>query len=701
MPWIITTMFISFSRVRTLSLFVMLSTLSGVETYAQTIERTDSLPAAIKEATTARQIAVSERIVLHKDYSMIASPAGEGDHIKLIQTLPGVAIGSDGSSSYFVRGGDMGGNVQTLDGVPIYGYSHLIGLTSAYPSEVIESARFLVGGFSSEEGNISSSHINLRSKDGSYVKASGKLGISNLLIGAVISTPLVKDKLSLSLSVRYSPASYEYKAMAGLFDRKNVGIQDFDALIYDAFAKIKYKVRDGQSLSLSAFRSTDRYNFITKGGSEDKMSWDNTLAIVQYDAPWMKRGTINITGSFNHYGNAQGMLKQMGQTLNNLQIRSLLNEGMVHAMAKSPVGDMWMFQYGLKARVAFFNPGSSRILESGGLYPQTSSPMADRWRFTITGTVHGQVEYGNSEDRLFRLASRLNYNNISGIAPEASLRIHQPVYKSLGIELTADYLTRFYHTLEGIPLGWSLDMIVPTSEHLKPEHTMQFYAGLYSGVNEHHFSVGAYYKRLWNLVFFSDASKLFDSTIAGWEDNIEVGGGTSKGLEVMYEKTGETSNWRLSYTLSKTDRLFPNLNGGKIFPAKYDRTHILNASAQVRLLERKQMNLSMASFLTLQSGHMETVHAGSYLDNNFVGEEIEVLYYTTLNNYRMPTYIRWDISALFEFCNSRHQHTLNVGVYNVLNRHNPFCLSYDSEKRQWKQISLLPLMPSLRYAIAF
>ncbi|MBQ8070342.1 MAG: hypothetical protein IJ202_05800 [Bacteroidales bacterium] len=45
--------------------------------------------------------------------------------------------------------------------------------------------------------------------------------------------------------------------------------------------------------------------------------------------------------------------------------------------------------------------------------------------------------------------------------------------------------------------------------------------------------------------------------------------------------------------------------------------------------------------------------------------------------------------------------TLNVGVYNLLNTHNPFMITYDQTDGEWKQISLLPIMPSFSYSIEF
>ncbi len=669
---------------------------------AQELPRTDTLPPAIKEDVRSGQKTLSERILKISDISVMATPTGEADFVKFVQTLPGVASGSDGSSSYYVRGGNMGGNVQTLDGVPIYGTSHLVGLTSAYPPEVVSVAEFQVGGFSSEEGNLSSSHIKLRSKDGSFDTFSAKGDVSNFLLGGYVSTPLIENRLSLNAAVRVSPAGLEYKAIKGLMDPEAVSIKDADAAIYDLYAKLKYRVDANRSLSLTAFHSLDKYNFLMDSGSEDKMTWNNAILIAQYDAPWRKKGgTLGVTASFNHYGNSQGMIKQMDKTSNDLLIRSLLDETMLHACVNTMAGEKWKAQYGLKVRAARFNPGSARVLKSTGLFPKTSSPLVKNVHWNVTGTLHGQLERGSTERSMLRLAGRLNYNNASGFAPEASVLLRIRFFKYLGLEATGDYLSQFYHTLEGIPLGWSLDMIVPPSKRFRPEQTRQAYAGLYSDAGNHHFSAGAYYKEMSNLVYFSDATKLFDSAIAGWEENIEVGTGTSRGLEFLYEKTSGLATWRFAYTWSKTDRLFPNLNKGKIFPAKYDREHIFNASASARVLSREKLNVSIATLFTYQSGHWETVTAGSWWDDNFITGLVEQKFYTSLNNYRMPPYIRWDISALLEFTGRKHPQTLNIGVYNVLNRHNPFALSYDPDTDQWKQISLLPIMPSVKYSITF
>ena len=85
------------------------------------------------------------KIDAHQTRFMVTA-LGEGDVIKYIQTLPGISTGTESSSSFYVRGGNLGNNVITLDGVRIYGYGHLLGITSVFPNSIVEDVSFNVGG---------------------------------------------------------------------------------------------------------------------------------------------------------------------------------------------------------------------------------------------------------------------------------------------------------------------------------------------------------------------------------------------------------------------------------------------------------------------------------------------------------------------------------------------------------------------------
>ena len=114
----------------------------------------------------------------------------------------------------------------------------------------------------------------------------------------------------------------------------------------------------------------------------------------------------------------------------------------------------------------------------------------------------------------------------------------------------------------------------------------------------------------------------------------------------------------------------------------------------------EKMTVSLNGLFTFQSGHWETVSAGEYPAFTLFGETIIIDYFTSTNNYRMPDYIRLDIGCNIDF-KTRYPQELNIGIYNVLNRHNPFSIIYDDKSREWRQVSLIPIMPSISYKIKF
>ena len=122
--------------------------------------------------------------------------SGEPDVIKLIQTIPGVSTGIEGTSAYYVRGGNFGNNLISLDGTTLYGASHLLGLTGVVPVDVVDNIRFQVGGIPAESGNFTASHIMMESRNGSMVQPSGRFSVSTTMVGLSFSTPIIKEKMS-------------------------------------------------------------------------------------------------------------------------------------------------------------------------------------------------------------------------------------------------------------------------------------------------------------------------------------------------------------------------------------------------------------------------------------------------------------------------------------------------------------------------
>ena len=85
--------------------------------------------------------------------------------------------------------------------------------------------------------------------------------------------------------------------------------------------------------------------------------------------------------------------------------------------------------------------------------------------------------------------------------PEGSLLLSYIFSKYLQLEASVDRTVQFYHILEGLPIGWSMDLMVPACKKNKPEESTQFYFGLSSRPGNHYISLGGYYKFMNNLVF--------------------------------------------------------------------------------------------------------------------------------------------------------------------------------------------------------
>ncbi|MGA0247536.1 MAG: TonB-dependent receptor [Schleiferiaceae bacterium] len=89
---------------------------------------------------------------------------GETDLLKVIQLLPGVQSGTEGTSGFYVRGGGPDQNLILIDGVPVYNVSHLFGFFSVFNADAINNVQLIKGGFPAEYGGRLSSVLDFRMK---------------------------------------------------------------------------------------------------------------------------------------------------------------------------------------------------------------------------------------------------------------------------------------------------------------------------------------------------------------------------------------------------------------------------------------------------------------------------------------------------------------------------------------------------------
>ena len=647
---------------------------------AQEAAWTDTLRAAVKTDTRSIVRSINKLESGADVLRGVVSPLGEGDPVRWSQGLPGVTTGADGSSAMYVHGGNMGNNLFSLDGVPVYGYSHILGMTTAVPSGVIESASLSKGGFEGRYGNFTAAHLNIITRDPATDRVRAEGTLNNFLAGASVEAPAGQGK-SFIASARISPIGLEYSAFSKMLPVRLAALQDIRAGVGDVYGKFNWTIDSRSSLTASMLLSLDRYGFSTGEGSRDAIGWNNEMAIVRYHR-LLERTDMDAQAYVNRYGSIQRQEKNYHGADKLLSLNSSLTEAALSADFIPRCASDWKLDYGFKARYGLFSMGPAGTHSLKGILLVSSYIQAGReipGKVLLHATMRGNY-YWNFSDGLMNLR------------PDASFSFKWNFTKSFALEGSADYVHQYYHTLEGRPLGWSSDVIVPSGRTAPPEFALQGNLGFSIALGRHSASLGGYYKRMDNLVYYKYAQTLFTDASAGWEQSVDIGSGNSYGGEFLYEYVGRDLYFRTAYTLSKTDREgFATICGGGKFNARFDRRHMLNVHGRW-----KGFSLAM----TLQSGHGE--NGAPITDQIHIpGLETYAEYYEGVNNFHMPTVFRLDLGYERSFHSKRAEHTVNLGVCNVTNHFNPFMLYYDPQAEGWKMLALMPVMPSFSWRVEF
>ena len=674
-----------------ISAVLLLSLICPATIAAQDLERHDTLTAAIK--TDSRRVVerLGKMSTGLEGVRRVISPLGEGDPIRWAQGLPGVTTGADGTTAFYVRGGNMGNNLITLDGVPVYGYSHLLGLTTIVPQDVMSEASLLKGGFEDSSSNFTAGHLKITTKDPNRENFRMSAALNNFLASVSMESPISKNT-SFLLSARISPLAWEYKAVRGMLPSLLGGFDNFGAGVGDVYGKFRWQTGKRSVLNASFLGSMDGYSFTAADNADEKMGWNNLIGTVNWHVDG-NRSFMDLRASVNRYTSSQEQNKEYRGVMNHLTLKSSLTEYMFSFDRTESMFKAFKMDYGMKLRITEFAPGQVASVNNksnsflGTVYLQGRYDIENR--LSARATVRGHF-YRNMKDKAIKTAQEKI--NAGRYDYDASVAVNWKIFKYLSLEATFDRMVQHYHTLEGLPVGWSLDMIVPSSRDIVPESALQGNLGFSTEIGKHTVSAGGFYKQMNDLVYYKYAQSLFSGGMANWEEDVDLGKGTSYGAEFMHEYVGKDLYTRVSYTWSKTNRYgFPNVNEGGEFHARFDRRHVLNAVAQWK---------GFSAAVSLQSGHWENGAAETY-PMHVPGAEWTADYFSGVNNYHMPTVFRLDLGYMFSFKTGKVKHDVNVGLCNATNHFNPFMLYFDAATEGWKMIALLPILPNFSYRISF
>lgn len=675
---------------------------------------------ALKEATitsTTSNNHGSEFSYNARQAASTISIIGEPDVIRHTLSLPGTSFGMEGTLGIFVRGGDTSGNGLYFDGVPLYVTSHLLGLFSVIPPEMADKADFYKGGLPATSGSYSSALISVSPQNNYGTPSTGKAYISPYLCGLHTSLPLIKDKMSVRLSARTTILPYILNWMNKTNDKLRVDL-------YDLCVKLDYKPNLRNTFSAFYFHTNDLYEYTQYQETRNNQAWKATATKLQWDTKLSEQTSFNFlayhTSAFS-IQETDYFAPNSSDTRSHVAIASKLKEWALRAMLTHTWGQNVAMRAGLSFQNQRFTNGTQRSITSERSINNVQTNPSTR------GAVFAETDLKFAKRADLKLGLR---GNVSFHEEQLPVNIdlhalsHWYFRPWLGVELAYDRLNQFHHILEGLPTGWPLNIRVPSNKYFPNEQTNQFYAGTFikktwTEDRKINATIGAYYRKMDNLLSYTNPINAFGLNTSTWEEEATSGTGRSFGLEASSAIILPTFTASLAYTLSKTTRTYPSINYGRTFPYKFDRRHILNCQLQyafVRRVTRKgTAEHNVACNIAFASGNRLTLPIGTYqgiapphwknLSTGYIhpDEYYRHIYdrqqMSDINAISIKNYFRTDLA--YNYISKRRKHTreLSLSVFNVFNRHNPYALFH--EDNQWKQVSIVPIMPMIRWSISW
>ena len=251
-------------------------------------------------------------------------------------------------------------------------------------------------------------------------------------------------------------------------------------------------------------------------------------------------------------------------------------------------------------------------------------------------------------------------------------------------------------------IGMPTDFWLPVSEYIPPQTSYNFSTGFYKSMlnNSLEINLDLYFRKFDNqLEFDGELFNVLNDTYH-IDEHILYGKGHSYGFEFLLKYNKRKFNGWVSYTLGKSDRIFPDINNGKPFPAKNDRRHDLSVVCNYRLNNR----WDFSGVFVLATGNAYTMPIAIYIiGDNMVNE------YGPYNGARMPLYNRMDISATYHFnTRGKLRHSINASLYNCYGMNNPAFIHiktniHDKENIRIQPVgaSLYSVVPSISYILKY
>ena len=637
------------------------------------------------------------------------------DILRTLQKEPGVVSGTEMTAGMYVRGGDGTDNLYLLDGAPLLNVSHILGLFSVFNNDIVDNVNFYKGFFPGQFGGKTSSVVEIKTKDGNLYEHHGSFSVGLFEGKICLEGPVRKGKTSYLVAARQSWMSLWANPVINSINKENEIYLFQDNYLFrgkftftDLNFKITRMMKGNSKLNASLFlgndvlvnNQTDRFNtirdsciYVTRNNKE--RLWGNALISINWDKPLTSRLTLDVDTwgvlSYSLLDDFKEVEKQnviSGKTTFPTRLKEL-NSGKVINWG----GNVGVVFSGIKGNVfsAGIQPGlyyypvfrSENSGEKGGYENIYSAVQFDFY-------ANDNIRLG--EKQSVEVGFRLSSWTVPGktwMAAEPRIVWRTKLSPGSNVSISYSKMSQPNHLLSTSYIDLPTNIWLPATKNVKPSISNIFSTGLYHSFKEGYcLSLGLWYKKMSRLYeYYGNISMI--PPLDKWESDFSQGEGKAYGVESftsipLTERVRLTATYSLSWSKRYFDDFFPEW-----YYDLYDNRHNLNVQLSGPIGENAEYYLCWI----WHSGYRRT-EAEHFIDETPVCSHP--------NAVILPAYHRLDAGVNVHLSSGEKiSRTLNLSVYNIYNRKNPYAYSKTDERNRLKGLCLFPIIPSFSYTCCF
>ncbi len=647
---------------------------------------------------------------------------GERDVMRVIQLLPGVNKGREGTSGLYVRGGGIDQNLILLDDAPVYNAHHLMGMFSLFSGSAVKNIELVKGGFPARYGGRLASVLDIVMEDGNMQRYKGTVSVGMISSQASVQGPIVKNKASFLVTGRRTYADLLLKPFM-----RNLEVAPV-FYFYDLTAKVNVQLTPRDRLLASGYFGSDRFGIESLNMRSLKMdmgiTWGNRTGSLRWNHLWHANAFSNLTLIYSSYD----LLTYMTMKFHRNEYSQTFSSGIQNVGLKYDVNwtqwDNHAIRFGGQSIGYRFVPMASTLKFSGRKINESTVTSLH----SLEAAVYAEDDMRIGDLGRVNLGLRGAYYGIKQahhffLEPRAS----GALYLSDKFSLKAGYalMNQNLHLLSSTGIGLPTDLWIPATKDLPPQRAWIASLGAVYDLDPIQSSVsveGYYRESKGNITYREGSSYMSTDDLEGrtgryWEQKVTRGTSWSTGVEFLLQrKVGNLTGW-LGYTLSWTRVQFPEMNLGRSYWATYDRRHDISVVAMYRFNDNWRMAMTWVygtgNAFTLPRALLAAPSHPEMPSNLLAADYID---YGELNGARMGANHRLDLGIQWVKKLKYAERIVSLDIYNAYNRKNPFFYitepegeqlfvpSYDGISRTQyvlKKFSLFPLIPSLSITYNF